>query len=98
MRRFGRRLVIGLFLDIWQRWAVGSLMLAGLVTLVCRTFFSSAAEILRWFWLAPIFAALPAAAVSIMHAYRPDEIVALADSLGGGQGTLLALIETRDPA
>ena len=33
-----------------------------------------------------------------MRAYRPGEVVALADWLNGGQGMLLTLLETNDPA
>jgi len=41
---------------------------------------------------------LPAFIVCILHAYRPAEIIALADSLDGGHGTLLTLFETGDAA
>ena len=33
-----------------------------------------------------------------MRAYRPGEVVAIADWLSGGQGMLLTLLETNDPA
>ncbi|HYR84043.1 MAG TPA: hypothetical protein VE422_08200 [Terriglobia bacterium] len=98
MRRFARRVAVGHFLEIWPLWAVPSLLLAGLIALVCRMFFPSAAEILVWLWLAPVVAIFPAFIICIARAYRPSEIVALADSLDGGQGLLLTLLETGDPA
>ncbi len=98
LRRFARRVAIGHFLAIWPWWAVASLLLAGLIALICRMFFASASEILVWLWLAPVLAILPAFIVCILHAYRPAEIIALADSLDGGHGTLLTLFETGDAA
>ncbi len=98
LRRLARRLAIGLFLDVWPSWAVASLLLAGLVALVCRMFVPGAASRLHWLWLAPVLTALPALVVCIMRAYRPAEVVALADWLTGGQGMLLTLLETNDLA
>jgi hypothetical protein len=98
LRRLVRRLAIGLFLDVWPAWAVASLVLAGLVVLVCRMFIAGAASSLPWLWLAPFLTALPALIVCFMRAYRPTEVVALADWLGGGQGMLLTLLEHDDPA
>ena len=98
LRRLARRLAIGLFLDVWPRWALASLLLAGVTALVGRMFFPAASPFLLWLWLAPGIAAVPALVVSFTKAYRPSEIVALADSLGGGQGLLLALLEQGDPA
>jgi hypothetical protein len=43
-------------------------------------------------------AAIPSAVLCIRRTYRPSEIVALADSLSGGHGTLLTLAEVRDSA
>ena len=63
LRRLARRLAIGLFLDVWPTWAVASLLLAGLVALVCRMFFAGAAPRLPWLWLAPVLTALPALVV-----------------------------------
>jgi hypothetical protein len=98
LRRLARRIAIGLFLDVWPTWAVASLLLAGFVALICRLFVPSAAPRLPWLWLTPVLAALPALAICVRRAYRPDEIVALADSLTGGHGTLMALHETNDLA
>lgn len=98
LRRLGRRLAIGLFVDIWPTWAGASLLLAGTVALVCRMFFAGAAPRLPWLWLAPILAAIPVLVVCGRRAYRPGEVAALADWLGGGHGTLLTTFETKDPA
>ena len=80
-----------------RAWAVASLLLAGLVALVCRMFVPAAAPRLPWLWLAPVLTALPALVICVMRAYRPAEVVALADWLSGGQGMLLTLLETRRP-
>jgi hypothetical protein len=98
LRRLARRLAIGLFLDVWPAWAVASLLIAGLAALVCRMFVASAASSLRWLWLAPFLAAVPAVIACFMRAYRPAEVVALADWLAGGHGLLLTLLENNDPA
>ncbi len=94
--RLRRRLRIGLFLEIWPRWAIASLLVAGTITVVCRMFVVRAASFLPWLWLAPLIAAIPALIVCWRRAYRPAEIVALADSLGGGHGMLLTLFETNN--
>jgi hypothetical protein len=98
LRRLSRRLAIGLFLDVWPTWAAASLLLAGVVALVCRLFFPGAASLLHWLLLVPVLTALPVLIVCFMRAYRPAEVVALADWLTGGQGMLLTLLETSDPA
>jgi hypothetical protein len=98
LRRLARRVAVGLFLEIWPRWAIGSLLIAGTAALVCRIFFNSAAPFLPWLWLAPLLSIIPVLFLCARRAYRPSEIAALADSLGGGQGTLLTLLETDDPA
>jgi hypothetical protein len=98
LRRLERRLALGLFLDAWPRWAVVSLLLAGLVALACRMFLPGAAPYLRWLWLAPVLAAVPAAIACVMRAYRPYDVVAIADSLNGGHGLMLTLMETDDLA
>jgi hypothetical protein len=98
LRRLERRLAVGLFLDVWPAWAAGSLLVAGLVALVCRLFFADAAPRLAWLWLAPLPTLVPALAVCIRRAYRPGQVVALADSLAGGGGLLLAQYEKNDPA
>src|ERR687897_582319 len=93
LRRLARRLTIGLFLDVWPVWAAASLLGSGVVVLICRMFFPGAAPYLQWVWLAPIVTALPALAICAARAYRPAEVVAVADWLSGGQGMLLALLE-----
>lgn len=98
LRRLARRIALGLFLEIWPRWAVAALLLAGTAALLCRMFFSQAAGLLPLLWMAPILAALPAIYLCIRRAYRPSEIVVLADWLSGGQGTFMTLLEKRDPA
>jgi hypothetical protein len=98
LRRLARRLAIGLFLDVWPKWAVASLLLTGLVAVICRLFFPAAASGLQWLWLAPVLTAFPALVSCLMQAYRPDEVVALADWLNGGQGILLTLHEINDLA
>jgi len=96
LRRLARRLAIGLFLDVWPTWAAASLLLAGVAALVCRLLVPAAASGLPWLWLAPIGAAIPAAVVCAVRAYRPPQVVAIADSLAGGDGLLLALAERPD--
>src|SRR5262245_60679797 len=96
LRRLARRLAIGLFLDVWPAWAAGSLLLAGVAALVCRLLVPAAASTLPWLWLAPIGAAIPAMFVCLVRAYRPSQVVAIADSLAGGDGLLLALTERPD--
>ena len=98
LKRLRRRLAIGLFLEIWPAWAVGSLIAAGTVVAVCRMFFAGAAPYLVWLWLLPILVAIPALVVCVRRAYSPKDVAALADWLGGGQGTLLTWFETADPA
>jgi len=98
LRRLARRLAIGVFLDVWPTWAIWSLFVAGLVALVCRMFVPRAASSLHWLWLAPVLTVLPAILVCYLRAYRPADVVALADWLSGGQGTLLTLLETNDLA
>ena len=98
LRRLSRRLAIGLFLDVWPAWTVASLFLAGLVALACRMFIPAAASYLHWLWLAPLLTALAALIACYVRAYRPAEVVALADWLGGGQGVLLTLFTNDDPA
>jgi cytochrome bd-type quinol oxidase subunit 2 len=86
LRRLSRRLAIGLFLDVWPAWAVGSLLVGGLVALVCRMFVARAASSLHWLWLAPVLTAVPALMACFLRGYRRADVVALADWLGGGQG------------
>jgi hypothetical protein len=98
MRRLSRRLTIGLFLDVWPNWAVASLLLAGLVALVCRLFAPVAAPYLAWLWLAPLVTAIPVLILCLKRKHRPDEVVAVADWLEGGHGLLLTLMEHQDEA
>jgi hypothetical protein len=98
LRRLARRLAIGLFLDVWPAWAAGAVFGAGLAVLVCRLFFPAAAPRLPWLWLAPLLAVAPALFICWTRAYRPDDVVALADWLAGGKGMLLTLQEHEDPA
>jgi hypothetical protein len=89
---------MGLFLDVWPGWTAASLLAAGLLALVCRMFVPGAAAGLRWLWLAPLLTILPALVACVRRAYRPAEVVAVADWLSGGQGLLLTLQETPDRA
>jgi hypothetical protein len=98
LRRLTRRIALGLFLEIWPRWAVGAFLIAGTAAVVCRMFFAQAAGWLPYLWIAPMLATLPAIYLCIRRAYRPSEIVVLADWLSGGQGTILTLLEKQDPA
>jgi hypothetical protein len=98
LRRLSRRLALGLFLDAWPLWAAGSLALAGVVAIVSRLFLPAASSTLPWLLLTPLVAALPAGVMCYVRWYRPAEIVALADALGGGHGLLLTLFETGDRA
>jgi hypothetical protein len=99
LRRLARRLAIGLFLDVWPTWAAASLLVAGLVTLACRVFVPAASSQLAWLWLlAPALATPPALVVCYRRFHSRAELVALADSLAGGSGALLAAYETGDTA
>ena len=97
LKRLGRQLAIGLFLEVWPAWATGGFLTAGVIAIACRLFFPAAAPQLVWLWLAPLLSLIPAGIVCVMRRYRPGEIVALADSLGGGQGVLLTLAERGGP-
>src|SRR4029078_263681 len=96
LRRLRRRLVLGVFLDLWPRWAAASLLVAGGIALVCRLWFPETLFSLLPLWLVPGFAAIPVIAMCFSRAYRPEQVAAIADHLNGGQGTLLSLLETRD--
>lgn len=97
LRRLERQLAIGLFLEVWPVWAIGSFLAAGVSAIACRLFFPAAAPHLAWLWLSPLLSLIPALVVCFRRRYRPGEIVALADSLAGGQGVLLTLAECNDP-
>jgi hypothetical protein len=98
LRRLARRLAAGLFLDIWPAWAVGGLLVAGLLALVCRLFVPAAAAFLPWLWLLPVATVVPAGILCLRRAYRSSDVVAVADWLTGGQGMLLTLHEIGDEA
>jgi hypothetical protein len=98
LRRLARRLALGLFLGIWPQWAAAGLLVAGLIVLGCRLLAPAASPFLYWFWLVPALAAIPAAILCRLRAYRFADVVTVADSLAGGSGTLLAVEETRDAA
>jgi hypothetical protein len=98
LRRLARRLALGLYFDVWPPWAAVGLWLAGVVTVICRVFVPAASGLLPWLWLAPVLAAAPAAVICYRRFYTSADVVALADSLTGGTGTLLAVFETGDTA
>ena len=98
LHRLSRRLAAGLFLDIWPRWAAGTLLVAGCVALVCRLFVPAAAPGLPWLLVAPALAAIPALVAALRRAYAPAEVLALADALTGGGGLVLTLAERQDEA
>jgi hypothetical protein len=98
LRRLRRRLTAGIFLDVWPRWATAGLLLSGIAALVCRLFFPPAAPFLAWLWLAPAAAVVPGLILCLRRVYGRAELVALADSLAGGHGTLLTLSEKPDAA
>lgn len=98
LRRLTRRVALGVFLDTWPAWAAAGLVLAGLAALVCRLFVPAASARLPWLWLAPLLAVLPALIICYRRSYSSADVVALADSLSGGTGTLIALFETGDAA
>jgi hypothetical protein len=93
LRRLSRRLVAGLLLNDYPRWATGSLLAAGGGALVCRLFVPAAAPHLPWLLLVPLAAVAPAMVVARRRAYSPAEVLALADTLTGGDGLLLTLAE-----
>jgi hypothetical protein len=96
IRRLRRRVLIGQFLDIWPSWAAGSFIVVGVVFLISRTFLAKLATILPWLWIIPALSVAAAVVVCMKRRYHAFEILALADSLAGGQGALLAVAETRD--
>ena len=98
LRRLARRLTIGLFFDLWPIWAIVSVLVAGLLALACRLFVPAAAPYLSWLWFAPLVAAVPVLILCVTRKYRPDEVVAIADWLNGGDGLMLTLMEHKDEA
>ncbi len=87
-----------MFLDVWPRWAGPAVAISATAVLVCRVAIPAAAALLSRLWLIPLLAAVPALIVCRRRAFREEEVAALADSLAGGSGTLLAVLETDDPA
>ena len=96
LRQLARRLSLGLFLDIWPRWAAAGLTAAGIAALVCRVLVPRASPYLAWTWIVPAMAIVPAAILCRMRRFRHEDVLAAADSLAGGTGTLLAVAETSD--
>ena len=98
IRRFSRRLRIGLFLEAWPQWAAGALLAGGCAALVCRLFVPAADPYLYWLLAVPALAILPAAVISTRRAYRPEQVLAIVDALSGGDGSVLTLAERNDQA
>ena len=98
LRRLSWRLTAGLFLDTWPRWTAASLFFSGFVVLVCRVFVPAAAGFLPWLWLTPVLAVVPVVVTCIRQRYQPEQLIAVADWLGGGSGTLLTMFERGDRA
>ena len=96
LKRLTRRLAAGMFLDVWLPSAAAVLMAAGIIALVCRILFPAAAGALRWLWIAPAVAIVPAAVVCWRRRFDAREVVAIADWLAGGPGTLMAIAEASD--
>ena len=96
LKRLARRLSAGLFLDLWLPWSAAVLVVAGVVVLLCRVLIPAAAGAVRWFWIAPLAAIVPAAAVCWRRRFSSADVIAIADWLAGGPGTLLAIAETGD--
>jgi hypothetical protein len=95
-RRLSRRLAIGLFLDAWPRWAAGTLLAAGCIALACRLFLPAAASYLYWLFAVPALSTIPAIVTTVRGAYRPEQVIALADSLTGGGGLVLTAAERQE--
>src|SRR3954470_15426780 len=98
LEQLSRRLAAGVFLDAWIPSAIAALMVAGSAALVCRIFVPAAAGAVRWLWIAPVLAVVPAAVVCWRRAFSPADVVAIADWLAGGDGMLMAVAETGDGA
>jgi hypothetical protein len=98
LHRLSRRLALGLFLDIWPGWALGSLLIGGSAALLCRLFLPDAARWLPWCWLAPLISVVPAVVQTWRRAYTPTQVATLADVLSGGAGLLLSSTERQAEA
>src|SRR5262245_1369171 len=88
LRKVARRVAIGQFFEIWPSWGTSAFLLAGLVALISRIFFPNAARMLAFVWALPILSVLVAACLTLKRRYSSLQIAAIADSLGGGNGTL----------
>jgi len=98
LHRLQRRIAVAQFLQIWPSWGIAAFLLAGSVVLVSKIFFPQAAGLLVWLWFLPLLSAVPAAVLAFTRRYTASEIAVLADSLSGGNGTLLAALETGSSA
>jgi hypothetical protein len=98
LRKVARRIALGQFFQTWPRWGTAAFLLSGLVALVCRIFFPKAATLLPWLWGVPVLSLVVAAVLTFERRYSSLEIAAITDSLSGGRGTLLAILETNDRA
>jgi hypothetical protein len=96
LRKVARRVALGQFLQIWPRWGTVAFLIAGLVALLCRMFFPNAAHLLPFIWAVPLLSVIVTLCLTFNRRYSALEIVAIADSLAGGNGTLLAVVETSD--
>jgi hypothetical protein len=96
LRKVARRVAVGQFFQIWPRWGTVAFLIAGFIALICRIFFPNGAHLLPFVWAVPVLSVLVTACLTFNRRYNPMEIAAIADSLGGGDGTLLAILETRD--
>jgi hypothetical protein len=91
-------LAVGLFVDVWPAWAAAGCVVAGTAVAICRMFVDRAAPLLPWLWLTPLVMVLPVLVICARRAFRVADVTAIADSLGGGHGLLLTLLEHDDPA
>src|SRR3954466_13952166 len=91
LKQLSRRLAAGVFLDAWIPSTIGALMVAGIAALVARIFVPAVRGALRWCWIVPGRAIVPAAVVCWRRAFSPADVVAIADWLGGGNGILIAV-------
>jgi hypothetical protein len=95
LRRLSRRLFAGMLLDAYPRWAAGAMLAAGGLALLCRLFVPAATPYLPWLLLVPLAAVVPAIVAALRRAYSPAELLALADTMTGGDGLLLTVAERR---
>src|SRR4051812_3985386 len=98
LKQLSRRLAAGVFLDAWIPPPIAAPMGAGSAAPLCRIFVPVAAGAVRWLWIAPVLALVPAAVVCWRRAFSPADVVAIADWLAGGNGMLMAVAETGDAA